>query len=233
MELDSNSIIIDNSVVTKFNKKDGNEDIRICKISWFENKIGRTTSSLIKITTGNKIYDNLILSELYEGKIKYDDVIDAWTRGKLHDLTSNYKHMFRVAIEAPHLPSLPFFVEPTHYHSSQCLYNILDSIKHALSLSNIKIISFDSEKCKFKCQYDNNNSITTFIIRIFKEEEYHLIEFQRRYGDRSCFSYIYDYISDILNKNNIIDYSIVASSQSVHQFKPRTNIKYLQMYANI
>lgn len=228
MELSSSSIIIDDYVVTKFNKNDGSEEIRICKISYFENKLGRSTSSLIKITSGNKIYDNLIISELYDNKIKYDDVIDAWTRGKLLDLISNYKDMFRVAIEAPQLPSLPYYIEPTHYHSSECLYNILDSVKYALSSSNIEILSFDNERCKFKCQYINNNNILIFILRIFKDRDYHLIEFQRRNGDRMYFSYIYDVISQALNKKNIIDDSIPPSSQSFNQFKPRMNRTHIE-----
>lgn len=224
MELNSDSIIIDNSVVTKFNKEDGSEkSLRICKISWFENKVGRTASSLIKITTGNKIHDTLILSDLYDGKIKYDDVINAWTRGKLHDLTSIYKDMFRVAIGAPNIPSYPFFIEPTHFHSLSSLYNILDMIKLALSSSNIKLLSFDNNKCKFKCQYEYNNNITIFIIRIYKDGNYHLIEFQRRNGDRSSFSKIYNIVSEILDNNDIIDYSIPASSQSFHQFRPQNN----------
>ena len=223
MELNSSSIIIDNYVITKFNKNDGSEQIRICKISSFENKIGCSASSLIKITTGNKIYDNLIVSELYDNKIKYNDIIDAWTRGKLLDLTTHYKDMFRVAIQAPQLPSLPYYIEPTHYHSGECLYNILDSIKYALSSSNIKIISFNSEKCKFKCQYNNDNNIVTFILRIFKDRDYHLIEFQRRNGDRTRFSCIYDSLSEILTRKNIIDSSIPPSPQSFHQYKPRVN----------
>jgi hypothetical protein len=97
MELNSESIIIDNCVVTKFRNIEGIKGIRICKISWFENKIGRSSSSLIRISSGSKLYDNLIITDLVEGKIDYDEVMDKWTRGRIFDLIIKYKNHFKIA----------------------------------------------------------------------------------------------------------------------------------------
>lgn len=96
MELNSESIIIDNCVVTKFRDIEGIKGIRICKIYWFENKIGRCSSSLIKISSGSKLYDNLIITDLIEGKLEYDELMDKWTRGRIFDLISKYKNNIKI-----------------------------------------------------------------------------------------------------------------------------------------
>ena len=222
IEMNSDSIIIDNCVITKFSKSEGNENrLRICKISWFENRIGRSTSSLFKITTGSRLNDNLIISDLSEGKITYDEVINAWTCGKIGDLTRKYKGMIRTAsLEAPQLPSTPFIVEPTHFHSPASLYDIVETLKNELPKKNIVITHFDSSKSKFKCETYYKGEPIRFNIKIFKDRGYYLIEFQRRIGERSIFSQAYDITANILTCKNMIDADVPRSSQSFHQFKP-------------
>jgi len=217
METNSDSIIIDNYVITKLN---GENKVQICKISWFENKTGRSTSSLIKISTGSKLNDNLIISELSDKKITYDDIIDAWTRGKISQLTRKYKNIIKCAMEAPQLPPLPFIVEPTHFYSSFPLYEILNTLKDELSTKNIKIIDFNPSKSKFRCEYSYRNESTQFIIQIFKDSGYHLIEISPRGNSKICFSYAYDLVALILHNKTMIDHNLPRSSQSFHQFKP-------------
>lgn len=222
-EMNSESIIIDNCVITKFSGEGHAKGLRICKIAWFENRIGRSASSLIKISTGSRLNDNLIISDLSDGRITYDDVMNAWTRGKIGDLTGKYKGMIRTALDAPHVPPSPYTIEPTHYHSSSSLYDILETLKNELPKKNIEIIHFDSSKSKFKCDINhpaNSTNHTGFNIRVFKDEGYYLIELQRRNGDRSVFCQIYDIVWSILNNKNMIA-NVPRSSQSFHQFKPR------------
>lgn len=223
-EMNSESIIIDNCVITKFSGEGPAKGLRICKIAWFENRIGRSTSSLIKVSSGSRLNDNLIITDLSDGKITYDDVINAWTRGKIGDLTRKYKGMIRTALDAPHIPPSPYIIEPTHYHSASSLYDILETLKIELPKKNIDITHFDPSKSKFKCETNHTEcdteQTTGFIIRVYKDEGYYLIELQRRNGDRSVFCQIYDIVWSILNSKNMIA-DIPRSSQSFHQFKPR------------
>lgn len=98
LEMNSESIVLGNYVVTKFSTNNNQSlgGLRICKIAWFENKIGRSSSSLLKITTGSRIYDNLIISDLSEGKITYEEVMTYWMRGKISDIVHKYKDLFKV-----------------------------------------------------------------------------------------------------------------------------------------
>lgn len=221
-EMNSESIIIDNYVITKFSGEGHANGLRICKISWFENRIGRSASSLIKISSGSRLNDNLIITDLSDGKISYDDVMNAWTRGKIGELTRKYKGMIRTALDAPQIPPSPYIIEPTHYHSSSSLYDILETLKIELPKKNIEITHFDPSKSKFKCDINHSDSTnhTGFNIRVYKDEGYYLIELQRRSGDRSVFCQIYDIVWSILNSKNMIA-DIPRSSQSFHQFKPR------------
>lgn len=98
LEMNSESIVLGNYVVTKFFTSNNQSigGLRICKIAWFENKIGRNTLTLLKITTGSRIYDNLIISDLSEGKITYEEVMTYWMRGKISDIVHKYKDLFKV-----------------------------------------------------------------------------------------------------------------------------------------
>lgn len=221
-ELNSESIIIANCVITKFSGEGPTKGLRICKISWFENRIGRNASSLIKISSGSRLNDNLIITDLLDGKITYDDVMNAWIRGKIGDLTRKYKGMIRTALDAPHIPPSPYIIEPTHYHSASSLYDILETLNIELPKKSINITHFDPSKSKFKCDInhsENRSSQTGFIIRVYKDEGYYLIELQRINGDRSVFCQIYDIVWSILSSKNMIA-DIPRSSQSFHQFKP-------------
>lgn len=220
MENNSESIIIDNYVITKINNVERKDELQICKISWFENKIGKSTSSLIKISSGSKLNDNIIISELSNNKITYNEVINAWTCGKMNELTHKYKNITKQAIGAPDLPPLPFIVQPTHLYSYSSLYQILDTLTNDLSKKNINIIKFDPSKSKIKCNYSYRNESTLFVIQIFKVSDYYLIEITSRGMSRMCFSYAYDLVAIVLNDKNMIDTTFPISNQSFHQFKP-------------
>ena len=84
LERESESIIIDNCVVTRF--KCGNH--RICKIDFYEYHIGLSTKNYTKITTGSRLFDNQIISKLEEGKIKYGHITEAWKNGTMRSLVS-------------------------------------------------------------------------------------------------------------------------------------------------
>jgi hypothetical protein len=222
-EMNSESIIIDNCVITKFSGEE-QKGLRICKISWFENRIGRSASSLFKITTGSRLNDNLIISDLSENKITYDEVINAWNRGKIGDLTRKYKDIIRSAsLEAPSLPPSPWVVEPAHFYSPASLFDIVETLKNEIPKKNIDITHFDSSKSKFKCEaLPGSDECTGFIIRIFKDQGYHLIELQRRNGERSIFYQAFDIIASVLANKNMIADHVPRSYQSFHQFKHRT-----------
>ena len=84
LEAGSESIIIDNCVITRF--KDGNH--RICKIEFYEHHIGLSAKYYTKITTGSRLFDNRIISKLADGKIKYGNITEAWKNGTMRSLVS-------------------------------------------------------------------------------------------------------------------------------------------------
>jgi hypothetical protein len=128
----------------------------------------------------------------------------------------------KCAIEAPSLPPSPFRVEPTHLYSSSSLHDIIETVNEGLPDKNIDIISFNPIKSKYKCEYKTGTDQSScFNLKIFKDEECHLIELQRRRGDRSSFAQAYDIIGNMLTHKNLIDSSHPRSTQSFHQFKPR------------
>jgi len=117
---------------------------------------------------------------------------------------------------APILPPMPFVVEPTHFHSSETVPVILYAIEKAL-YQYVTIREFNEDKCKFSCRYLGMD----FVVRVFSTQQgNNLIEFQRRYGDRSTFRHVYDLVSSELKFDNIIDVFAPKSSQSNHQYKP-------------
>jgi hypothetical protein len=143
----------------------------------------------------------------------------------------------------PQLPPSPFIVEPTHYHINQSIpvSTIVSTIVKALVKYRVGLMSFSAYKLKCYYEYTNpklkeflpediSDQATTrcsFIIKIFslpKESEtdnYNMVEFQRRSGDRSTFCQLYNKISTELDLAGLIDHSVPRSSQSFHQFKPR------------
>jgi hypothetical protein len=82
LEEGSESIIIDNCVITRF--KNGNH--RICKIDFYEHHFGLSTKRYIIITTGSRLFDNQIISKLADGKIKYGNITEAWKNGNIREL---------------------------------------------------------------------------------------------------------------------------------------------------
>lgn len=82
LEEGSESIIIDNYVVTRF--KTGNH--RICEIDIYEYHIGLSTKKYVKVTTGSRIFDNQILLQLSNGKLKYGHIAEAWKNGTMRSL---------------------------------------------------------------------------------------------------------------------------------------------------
>ena len=84
VEAGSESIIIDNCVVTSF--KGGNH--RICKIDFYEYHFGLSAKNYTKITTGSRLFDNQIILKLSQGKIKYGHITEAWKNGKIRNLVN-------------------------------------------------------------------------------------------------------------------------------------------------
>lgn len=82
LESGSESVIIDNCVITRF--KNGSH--RICRIDFYEHHIGLSIKNYIRITTGSKLFDNQIISKLEDGKIKYGNITEAWKNGTLRNL---------------------------------------------------------------------------------------------------------------------------------------------------
>lgn len=82
LESGSESIIIDNCVITRFN----NGTHRICSIEVYEHHIGLSTKRYTKITTGSRLFDNQIISKLENGKIKYGNITEAWKNGTMRTL---------------------------------------------------------------------------------------------------------------------------------------------------
>jgi len=223
LENKSESIIIDNCVITKFSCGYGRvQGIKICKIALFE-KISGSTASFINMSTGSRLHNNRIIADLSNGTISYDHVVSAWVLANARiGMANKCNDVFTSAIEAPSLPPSPFVVEPTHLYSSSSLHDIIETVNEVLHDKNIDIISFNPIKSKYKCEYKTGTDQSScFNLKIFKDEGYHLIELQRRRGDRSSFSQAYDIIGNMLTHKNLINSLHPRSTQSFHQFKPR------------
>jgi hypothetical protein len=76
------SFIIDNVVVTSY----GKYGHRICRIEWYERKLGLSANKLMKIKTGTRLGDNIIITKLADGVISIDDIINSWNQGKIQEL---------------------------------------------------------------------------------------------------------------------------------------------------
>jgi hypothetical protein len=76
------SFIIDNCVVTSF----GTLGHRICKINFYEKQLGFSVDGLIKITSGTRLGDNIIITKLCDGIVNIQDVINSWNNGNIHEL---------------------------------------------------------------------------------------------------------------------------------------------------
>lgn len=122
---------------------------------------------------------------------------------------------------APELPSPPFVVEPTHFHTNASVEMIVCALAISFTNHDIAYTSFCTYKCKFTCvYYCDGEDATEFVARVFRISEHQqLIEFQHRSGSRIGFCRAYDAIGSDLN--DIIDASAPRSAQSFHQFKPR------------
>lgn len=84
LENGSESIIIDNYVITRF--KSGNH--RICDIDIYEYHIGLSTKKYTRVTSGSPLFDNQIISKLRNGKIKYGHITEAWKNGTMRSLVN-------------------------------------------------------------------------------------------------------------------------------------------------
>ncbi len=80
--MNSNSFILDNTVITSF----GKQGYRICKIDWYEKRLGLNAQCLMRVKTGSRMGDNIIITKLGDGIITTEDIIDSWRQGKIHDL---------------------------------------------------------------------------------------------------------------------------------------------------
>jgi hypothetical protein len=76
------SYIIDNCVITKFST--GGH--RTCKVSWYENQIGRSAAGLETISAGSRLNDNTLIIKLNSGDITFEQIENAWFEGKIKEL---------------------------------------------------------------------------------------------------------------------------------------------------
>lgn len=76
------SFILDNTVITSF----GKHGHRICRIDWYERKLGFNASNLEKIKTGSRLGDNILITKLADGVITTDDIINSWNNGNIQNL---------------------------------------------------------------------------------------------------------------------------------------------------
>lgn len=118
---------------------------------------------------------------------------------------------------APSLPPSPFIVEPSHFHSSASVPEILNALENALMDHSVTITKFNEDKCKFNCHCYSSSGEVTFVVNVFNTPEGNLVEFQKRSGDAGWFCRVYDSIAHKLI--SLIDYSVPKSSQSYHQTK--------------
>lgn len=77
-----NSFILDNTVITSF----GKFGHRICRIDLYERKLGLSTDNLVRIQTGTRLGDNILIRKLADGIISTDDIIHSWNNGSIQNL---------------------------------------------------------------------------------------------------------------------------------------------------
>lgn len=75
------SFIMDNTIITTYSN-----GVRIRRINWYEKETGLSTNNLIKIETGTRMGDNILIGKLADGTIKPEDIINSWKNGKLKSL---------------------------------------------------------------------------------------------------------------------------------------------------
>lgn len=121
--------------------------------------------------------------------------------------------------KAPALPPTPFVVTPFHFHSKTPVDEILERMTVVFAKNNIVVKEFRAHQCRFTL---SSNEDLRFVVKVFTEGEYNLVEFQQRDGDRDEFFNTFEKVTNELS--DIIDFTAPRSIQSYHQCQIRKKL---------